>query len=196
MRRKINLPSDDSNNTDHTPFIPPRGMLSSNNNRYPSSLDLLELKPNKTGVLLKKNNSWLAYFFPYCYKQWNSRFCILIGNYLFKYESEDSDKPKGVPIPVDSVTVSFTEPPECHIIVKTIRKTYIFKGADKGDCVDWVNAIRNRKYDSIKEQLGHLPVDPKVLGLNKIGLNMFDDKLNRERNELRGINSTVNPMFG
>ena len=55
---------------------------------------LLENNPAKSGFLFKKNNSYMAYLFPCFSKKWKNRFCVLIGNYLYKFENEDSVKPK------------------------------------------------------------------------------------------------------
>ena len=112
-----------------------------------------------SGQLLKKNSSLMAYFCPWCFKAWKSRFCILIGNFLFKFENEWSDKPKGVPIPIDSCDIKILsdddDPAYYAFSVSTLRKTYIFRALSKESRNEWVNAFRNRKHISIKENLGH-----------------------------------------
>ena len=61
---------------------------------------LLSLDPERSGWLFKKNNSILRSILPCVFKKWQHRFFILIGSYLFRFSSEDSEKPKGVPIPL------------------------------------------------------------------------------------------------
>jgi hypothetical protein len=120
----------------------------------------------------------------------------LIGGYLFKYEDEYSDRPKGIPIPVESIVPSFVED-ENVLLLKTIRKTYIFRGEDRAACISWIAAIEERKHLSIKEKMGHAPLSKDVVKSNKIGERLFDEKVKREGLEAsRSDNMTMNPMIG
>ena len=118
---------------------------------------------------------------------------------MYKFEGEESENPKGVPIPVEAVNAALiTENGETLIELRTIRKHYILKGNDRDDCVNWINAINERKRLSIKERLGHAPLDAEVGKMNRIGDSLFEAKIKQEAREGREISdrgATMNPMF-
>ena len=92
-----------------------------------SAQDLLSRNPIKFGFLDKYSNSFLAWLLPFFFPRWRRRFFILVGNYLFRFSSESGDKPKGVPIPLDVVTVVRSEDDESCFELTTIRKTYLIR---------------------------------------------------------------------
>jgi len=186
LRRRGNV--DDGVELEHVSFLPI--MFSAK----PSAALLLSLIPHKAGVLLKKTNSWLHFFFPWCTNPWRSRLCVLIGGYLYKFESEHSERPKGVPIPIESITPAFTETEDGFILeIKTIRKTYTFRGTDRADCLAWISALEDRKHLSIKEKMGHAPLQEEIIKLNKAAQKIFDEKLRLEGAEISNM-EIFNPM--
>eukprot|EP01041_Mallomonas_annulata_P009848 gene9848-20485_t len=166
-----------------------------NNNNQPTASHLLSLDPVKAGWLEKKNESCLSWMCPYCIKPWKRRYFILIGNFLFRYSSTESDNPKGVPIPVDSVTVSLCLDDLCFEI-STLRKSYILRATSADECKSWMNEIRKRKQLSIKEGLGHLPTNSNIEFVNRIGMKLFDDRLRRDQDPVRNPLTEFNPMSG
>ena len=79
--------------------------------------------------------------------------------------------------------------------LKSIRKTYTFKSVTKQNCIDWINAINERKHLSIKEKMGHAPIDDKVLKLNSLGDVLFLEKLKKERSNVELQSTTMSPFF-
>ena len=150
----------------------------------------------KTGILKKRRNSWLSYCFPFLFKKWNERLVILVGNYLFRFECRESESPKGVPIPIDSVHASYMKVDNNDLVqIRTIRKVYIFKCADKDECVHWINAIIERKNESIKERMGHKKLESSVAQINKHGDSLFEDKLMKEGVNNKNHEVIMNPMY-
>ena len=90
---------------------------------------------------------------------------------------------------------SFKEVQEEGFILelKTIRKTYIFRGIDKADCLAWISAIEERKHMSIKEKMGHAPLQEEVAKANKAAEKLFNEKLRREGIEASSMD-IFNPL--
>ena len=111
--------------------------FSMNMNKYtgnglPSAQSLLSLVPAPySGYLEKKNSSIWAYYFPCIFKPWKRRFFIIIGNYMFRFDSENGEKPKGIPIPLDSSKISILNIDECTFEVWMIRKLYTMRASSK-----------------------------------------------------------------
>lgn len=162
MRQRVINQDDNDDVNEQESFIMNMNKRNSNN-QMPTAADLLtsETKPSKTGYCEKKNNSILLYYFPFLsclYPLWKRRYFILIGNYLFKYESQDGEKPKGVPIPLDASTVKILDDDRTSFEISLIRKTYIIKCSNVDECRSWVVALRDRKAQAIREKLGHAPI--------------------------------------
>ena len=117
-------------------------------------------------------------------------FFILIGNYLFRYSSPSSEKPKGVPIPIDSATYTILSDGSYCFEIYTLRKTYTFRAQTMEDCQSWVTALKTRKQLAIKEQLGHATVNANVEMVNVVGASLFDERLRRDLQA-----SVTNPMM-
>lgn len=162
----------------------------------------------KSGQLLKKDNGWLSFLFPFMFPRYKQRLCILVGNYFFKFKDINDNKPKGVPLPLDSITCSIQseeginakESSVYYLILRTIRKTYTFKGANQQECFAWMKAIKDRKQIAIKESMGHIPLDNAVKQINIKCEKLFSDKLKREGGSVTSMNildstSTMNPMM-
>lgn len=156
---------------------------------------LMSLEPSKTGYLDKKNNSWLAYFFSFLFARWKRRYCVLVGHYFFKFESMHDEKPKGVPLPLESVnTVVEVVNDEALLLLRTIRKTYVLRGLDREDCLSWSRAIQIRKAQAIKERMGHSAVNEKVRVVNASCERIFKDKIKQEGFQ-GSTPAIINPMF-
>lgn len=161
-----------------------------NSNKNVTCQELLDLSPVKNGWGSKKNNSIWAYLFPCLVEQWRERYFVLIGSYLFRFASEQGDKVKGVPIPLDCVTVKMLG--DSSFEVATLRKTYSIRVRNDREANEWVNAIKKRKLEAIRENMGHAPVESGVKRINKIGKYLFDRRLEIDR--LVARNSAKNPL--
>lgn len=167
-----------------------------NKTNLPSASDLLESDgPPKSGYCMKKNNSYLAYFFPCLFKKWKRRFFILCGNFLFRFSSEHGESPKGVPIPLESCTVKLLRDVPNAFELSTIRKTYVIQANSQVDCNAWVEAIKSRKAQAIRENMGHAPVSENVRWANMAGNKLFSDRLKRDGEALsHSSGAAFNPM--
>ena len=158
-------------------------------NGSPSAQSLLSLVPTPySGYVEKKNNSIWSYYLPCIFKQWKRRFFVLIGNYLFRFDSENGEKPKGIPIPLDSSKISIKNIEECTFEVWMIRKLYTMRASSKDECRKWVKILNDRKADAIRENLGHVHVSQSVKLANKVGTNLVKLKLEKEIKEIESYN--------
>lgn len=168
--------------------------FSMNMNKYtgnglPSAQSLLSLVPAPySGYLEKKNSSIWAYYFPCIFKPWKRRFFIIIGNYMFRFDSENGEKPKGIPIPLDSSKISILNIDECTFEVWMIRKLYTMRASSKDECRKWVKILNDRKADAIRENLGHASVSQSVKLTNKVATNLVKLKLEKEIKEIESYN--------
>jgi PH domain len=188
MRRKIANNSHYEDDTEESSGLVSISMT--NRNVLSPSAEELMTEAAKFGYCQKRNNSFLAYILPCFFPRWKKRFFILVGNYLFRYSSEQGISPKGVPIPLDSVTCRLVPPTEEEncFEVAMIRKVYIIKAASEEECRSWIKAINDRKGAAIRENLGHAPANSNVKAFNRAGAALFDSTLRKD------ATSTVNPM--
>ena len=99
----------------------------------PLSVDFIKTtSPQKQSYCEKEDNSLLSYWLPWLFPRWKTRYLIVCGNYLFRYAGEDSDSPKGVPIPLDVSQISYTQGNE--LTLTNLWKDYKFKFADDRIC--------------------------------------------------------------
>ena len=188
MRRKKDLEVEEQ-----SAFIVPH----SNYQMEGKTAEEIGLHANKKGYLKKRNNSWFAYLFPYCFNQWKSRYVVIAGSYLFKFESETSVSNKGVPIPVSSIQATYVvgDKGEHLIELKTIRKMYVFKAVDRAECFEWIKSVNERRAQAIREDMGHVRLDEQVAHINKIGAKLFDEKLKKEGGQQADVGMIFNPML-
>ena len=130
--------------------------------------DLIAVKECRHGICYKKNNSLLSYLFPCIFEKWKQRYLVLVGNYIYRFENKMSTKTKGVPIPLDSARIARDAISDSHvIIVKTIRKSYLFRFDTEEQAESWFTAMKERKLKSIQERMGHSPISKEVDMYNK-----------------------------
>lgn len=150
---------------------------------------MLQTAPERSGYVEKKSNSWTSFLLPCFYPRWRRRFLVVVGSFVFRFESEHGERPKGVPIPVESITVTVLE--DGLFVLSTLRKQYHFRVDSKAEAERWANAIRARKFLAIKENMGHAPVRPEVKNFNSLGVKLFDEKLKADKAE---YDMSYNPM--
>ena len=148
---------------------------------------LLNAENSRGGFVEKKSNSMYNSVFP-CSEPWMKRFIVLSGAYVYRFTDADNNKPKGVPIPIESITVEKVD--GFSFVLKSIRKSYIFRCFTEEDCTNWVASITRRKFMAIKESMGHAEVSDGVVRSNKAANQLFEEALKRE-----GANSSMNPML-
>lgn len=159
--------------------------------RHLSAQQVLPLA-SKSGYLDKRDNSLKAYMFPCWYPSYKIRFVVVAGGFIYKFKSENAEKPKGIPIPLDCSDIHVCSNDDASFEVYTLRKRYLFRGHSAEDCNEWVSSIKVRKVATIKEQLGHVQLSNDVATLNKAADGMFHDKLDSEGRERSS--SIMNPI--
>ena len=150
----------------------------SSGGKLPSAQFLLDNNPTRTGYLDKQNTSLISR----CLYPWKKRFFILIGGYLFRYADAAGKKPKGVPIPLDAVTINQNETEDdgrCFEVV-TIRKVYVLRASSQTDCEQWMSAIKERKSLSIAENMGHRAVSSAITQINKQAAKAFETTVDND----------------
>lgn len=156
----------------------------------PSAEDLLASNPTpRSGYAMKKDNSMMSIVLPCIYSKWKRRYFILVGNFLFRYADEHGEVPKGVPIPLESIIIKKIEPATMEL--STIRKTYCIQLSNSQECDEWIAAIKLRKIESIRENMGHASVDNVVTIANKAGTKLLNKKLDQENHK---ANDLLNPL--
>ena len=123
----------------------------------------------------------------------------MLGAYLFKYESETGSKPKGIPLPLATceVTQGDEHNNSCIFKVSTLRKTYTIRASSPEEASEWVSAIKARKFDCIKEELGHASSSESTKSLNKAANGLYLEKLQIESAVASGEQQGVaNPIYG
>ena len=152
----------------------------------PSADHLRTLGPDRDGWLEKENTSLISR----CFNRWKKRYFVLIGSFLYRYADERGSAPKGMPIPLDSVTIRKGDMERCFEVV-TIRKVYILRAATDDECMEWMHACRERKAHAIAENMGHRPVSANIKDINRRASKVYDEKVS-----LEGKQSVVeNPML-
>ena len=122
-----------------------------------SAEELLDANPPPFhGFCLKKNNSFLPKIFPCWFPKWKKRFFVISGNYVFRFADRDSDVPKGVPLPLDCS--QFAELEGSQFEINIIRKSYILDAGTIEKRAEWLLALKVRKLEAIRENMGHAPV--------------------------------------
>ena len=117
---------------------------------------------------------------------------FLVGNFLFRYSSERGESPKGVPIPLDAVT-SINEGSGFTFELSTIRKTYVLRASSAQERKSWIKAIRDRKVEAVRENMGHVDVAGTVQTFNKAGESIFQNRLKKDGDSMK--EGTENPLF-
>ena len=184
-RRNMELVEINDNKNDGTFTM---NMSKYTGNGLPSAQSLLSLNPTHSGYLEKKNSSIWSYYLPCFFKQWKQRYFVIIGNYLFRFDSENGEKPKGIPIPLDSSKISILNIEEFTFEVWMIRKLYTFKASSKDECRKWVRLLNDRKAEAIRENLGHAPLSKSIKLTNKVATNLVKSKLEKEIKEIESFN--------
>lgn len=153
-----------------------------------SASSLMNANNSKSGFVEKKLNDTYSSIFP-CAKQYRRRFIILSGGYLYRFTDAENDHPKGIPIPVESISVHKID--ELTFELRTLRKNYVFRAYSAEECSQWVNVIVERKRMAIKESMGHSNVSKQVLASNKAAKQLYNEKMKRETEQ---ANATMNPL--
>lgn len=143
----------------------------------PTVDQLLRSEPAKSGYLLKRDVPFLGVC-PLCCRgnslallltidhgsavRWKERYFVLIGSYLFRFESQHSITPKGTPLPVDvcDVSMDVVDEKPC-VVVRTLRGDSVLASDSPGECKEWIDAINRAKQRTIKERLGHSTTNVK-----------------------------------
>jgi hypothetical protein len=128
-----------------------------------------------SGYCKKRSNCMMSGICPYFFPKFKSEYFVLVGNYLFRYSCANSESPKGLPIPLDSV-VSLSREKDCFTI-STIWKVYTVKTISERECDMWIKCIRNRMADAIRERKGHASVKNSVRRINNAGATLYKTTL-------------------
>lgn len=142
---------------------------------------LLNLSPQMHGQCMINKNSIYSFFFPCCFQTWKPRFILLLGNFLYRFENENDKFPKGLPIKINNIQIKIISTTEFRII--SLRKEYQLKFETPDLCNLWLSFLKERQYLSIKEEMGHIEIDPKIKKINEATNKLILLKLSKEREE-------------
>ena len=115
-------------------------------------------------------------FLSFLAPQWERRYLIVLGGYLYKFRDDASAEPKGTPTPLEAIEARLrpdddasaggnflfddeTLPAGCKggFVVATSRKTYRYATSNREDALTWVNALRESRQEAITRNMGHAP---------------------------------------
>ena len=133
---------------------------------------------------------------------------LLLHDEIFMNPCAQAARPKGTPIPIDSVNISTMDENPKAFIVSTIRKTVYVVVQSSTERDEWITAIRQARQlvrcrslqvlglDSqhthdicmhaaqiIKQQLGHAPSDKHATRSNRIGEDMYKRRLRHDERQ-------------
>eukprot|EP01031_Cornospumella_fuschlensis_P037373 gene37373-45382_t len=186
MRRRSDKATADGDLSEDAPFL--ANMSLSSGIGFD---EVMALEPDKVGYGLKRSNSWASFCVPCLFPRWKRRCFVLVGSFLMRFDPENGDKLKGVPIPIDVATLSLAEDGE--FVVGLIRKKYHIKVESVAEAQAWIQALKERKHLAIKENMGHAPLTSGVKNLNSKAMRAFNRKLKMEERELS--DQVSNPMM-
>lgn len=118
------------------------------------------------------------------------RLFILRGGYLFRYVDENSQRPKGVPIPIEDATFHAVEDHKdcpCDLRIQTIRKEYYLRAGSRLARDDWIRELRAAKQWSIKMRMGHVKITEFDAKISKVGDELFARGLKRESDDAKAM---------
>ena len=192
---------------------------------------LLEASPQEHGLVQKLHvpvfYSILPYFIQKCLAsvpmlkqlvcpRWETRFLVLLGSYLYKFEDDGFNKkdapshPKGSPLALDSIEAYIVDKDALRNLsldqerrfleagtvfcVSTFRKQYYYCVSDHEQATVWVNSILDARQEAIKRSMGHAEKDsyPKAWEYyDQLGRNLKKQKerirMRVERKELQEL---------
>jgi hypothetical protein len=147
-----------------------------------------ELQNNARAGYLRKRHFQCMNMCPcLCGPVWKTRYFILKGAYLFRYKSNTASKPKGVPIPIMSITAVKAEGEDRCFIIQTVRKEMYVQAENIAERDAWISAIQQRKHLAIKESMGHAQIKVDDAKSNKAGDFLFNRKLKFDKRESEGV---------
>lgn len=158
-----------------------------------SAQELMQLQPNMHGYARKKTNSILRYLCPCFISEFKDRYFILVGSYLYRFESLQAEKTKGIPIPLESIQ-RIIKLDEITFEIITIRKTYMIQTYSSSECTNWINSLRERKAMAIKQEMGHISIDKSIAKMNKDAQRLFQRKLRNESDFDEIDRNNTNPL--
>lgn len=152
--------------------------------------------------------SFLSFLAP----TWERRFLILLGGYLYKFQTDTnpSAEPKGTPLAIDAVDINLLDseakgdmtiddaslafallpPPACLglFVVSTLRKRHYYATGTADDASTWVHSLRQARDEAIKRKMGHAAVDSyptKWTHYDRLGKGVADrkDRIRRRMEE-------------
>jgi hypothetical protein len=136
---------------------------------------IMGLIPDMYGHCMLKKSSFIKdWLLCCCGESWRRRYLILFGDFLYRFEDEYGDHPKGIPIPLDSCIVNLAGR---GFTISTIRKAYHFKVELLSDAENWVSSITLRQQEIIKEKMGHRQRSKNILRTNTIGMTLYNEKM-------------------
>ena len=153
---------------------------------YLSVAKCFKYQPIWYGYLYKKKETFWNNIFQCCCKaRWKRRYFVLIGDYLLRYEKEDGLQIKGMPINIQNATFRKCTREESEergrdycFIISTIRKEFILSCENDITRTTWLNHLRVRKQEIIKENLGHRTANPAHIEVNKIIFKKYQNQWN------------------
>lgn len=123
-----------------------------------------------------------------CFPIWNRRYFVLYGDYLYRYASNKSKKPKGVPLMLSATTVAVVDVVDkkngFFLEIGDYRKEITVRCKTAAERQIWVQRLRDARMRIIREQKGHASVDKMTRAANRAGSKMYDDRVNMERKEV------------
>ena len=98
------------------------------------------------------------------------------GRFIFRYEHDSGERPKGTPLPLDGCSVRYcsggggdydddndndNESAAFGFVVSTVRTELHLRASSEEERSAWIAAIEGGRLRSIREHLGHSAVDPR-----------------------------------
>lgn len=134
------------------------------------------------GPLYKKRERCLGF----CKPRWQPRFFVIVGRFLYRFASPDSNEAKGSPLALEGMDVRALEDEAMPyaFLISTLSKTVVVAAESADARVVWMHELRKAKQRAIKEGLGHAVEKKEHVALNKIGSRLMQRKWGRRAGEV------------
>jgi len=129
------------------------------------------------GQLYKKRERCLGF----CKPHWQARYFVILGRFLYRFASAESDGPKGAPLALEGMDVRALEDEALPyaILISTLSKAVVVAAESADARASWMHELRKAKQRAIKEGLGHAVEKKEHVVLNKIGSKLLQRKWGR-----------------
>jgi len=145
-----------------------------------SAKSMIDSSPQHHGIVLKLHIPLLYSILPlflqrivnafsilsFMAPSWKQRYLVLCGSFLYKFNDETAEVPKGSPFDMETIAVKTidgtlpelsTLPPNFSSVfsVSTFQKHHYYAVMDQEEALIWIRTLKEARQEIIKRNMGH-----------------------------------------